>query len=445
MGDEHQRRPALPVQVEHQIDDLRAGRRVEIAGRLVGEQDRRLDHEGAGERHALLLAAGQFGGIVGGAVGKPDLRQLGPGAFEGVGAAGELERHGDVFQRRHVLDQVEGLEDDADVVAAKAGERVLVEAREIPAGDDDLAGARRLQAGHDHQKRRFARSRRPDDADRFPGRYIEANTLEHMDPGGAAAEAQMDVLETDGVMRHGTELLGGGGGRRRSPTYGAGPAKLKAGFARAVAIITTILALWTCPAWADKGPIRLVALGDSLSAGYMLAPEAAFPVKLEQALKARGYDVVVENAGVSGDTTSGGLERVDWSVPDGTDGVILELGANDALRGIDLDVTQDALRAIAEKLKARGIDVLVAGMLAPPNMGEAYAGRFNAIYPDLANQYGFVLYPFFLDGVAADPKLNLDDGMHPTPEGVDVIVERILPYVERLIARIENGSQASGG
>ena len=132
-------------------------------------------------------------------------------------------------------------------------------------------------------------------------------------------------------------------------------------------------------------------------------------------------------------------------MPDDTDGVILELGANDALRGVDVAVTRQALNDIASRLDERGIDVLVAGMLAPPNMGNAYANDFNALFPDLAERYDFVLYPFFLDGVAADPALNLDDGMHPTSEGVDVIVERILPYVEQLIARIENGAQPSGG
>lgn len=258
----------------------------------------------------------------------------------------------------------------------------------------------------------------------------------------------MNVLETDGIMRHGTKLLGRGN-RRRFPTYGAFAAKLKAVLAGGLITITTVAALWfslgPTGAIADKGPIRLVALGDSLSAGFNLAPEAAFPVQLEKALQARGHDVVVANAAVSGDTASAGLSRVDWSVPDDTDGVILELGANDALRGVDVTVTRDALDGIAAKLRERGIDVLVAGMLAPPNMGDGYAKDFNAIFPDLAQRYDFVLYPFFLDGVAADPSLNLDDGMHPTSEGVNVIVERILPYVERLIARIENGSGPSGG
>jgi len=249
----------------------------------------------------------------------------------------------------------------------------------------------------------------------------------------------VNALKMDGIMRHGPKLLSGQNSGRESPTYGASEPHVQAGLSRLLAIVTAFLAVWVSCAAASAEPIRLVALGDSLSAGYQLAPDAAFPVKLEKALKARGHDVTVVNAGVSGDTASAGLARVDWSVPDETDGVILELGANDALRGVDLDVTQSALEDIAERLNQRGIDVLVAGMQAPPNMGAAYARRFNAIFPDVAERHGFVLYPFFLDGVAADPALNLDDGMHPTAEGVDVIVTGILPYVEQLIEKIENG------
>jgi len=185
------------------------------------------------------------------------------------------------------------------------------------------------------------------------------------------------------------------------------------------------------PAAAD--PLRLVVLGDSLSAGYLLPQDAAFPTQLEAALKAKSLDIVVENAGVSGDTASGGLERLDWSVPDGTQAVILELGANDALRGVDPAVTRKALDTILTRLAERKIPVLFAGMLAPPNMGGEFADRFNAIYPELATKHGVALYPFFLDGVAGQRQLNLADGMHPTKEGVAVIVGRILPAVEALL------------
>lgn len=182
--------------------------------------------------------------------------------------------------------------------------------------------------------------------------------------------------------------------------------------------------------------MRIVVLGDSLSAGLGLAANEALPAKLEKALKARGLDVTIENAGVSGDTASGGLGRLDWSVPEGTDAVIVELGANDALRGSDPKLTRTALETIIKRLKARRITVLLVGMLAPRNLGPDYVQAFDPIYPELAAAYDVILYPFMLDGVAGDRVLNQADGLHPTAAGVDIIVSRMLPKVEELIARV---------
>lgn len=190
------------------------------------------------------------------------------------------------------------------------------------------------------------------------------------------------------------------------------------------------------PAAGAGKPIKVVVLGDSLSAGLGLSASAAFPARLKQSLKIKGIDVDMINAGVSGDTSSGGRDRLDWSVPEGTDAVILELGANDALRGTDPKVTRAALTDILARLKARKVAVLLCGMLAPPNYGSDYSARFNAIYPDLAKSFGVPLYPFFLEGVAADARLNQADGMHPTAEGVDVIVKNILPTVEAFLGAI---------
>jgi acyl-CoA thioesterase-1 len=190
------------------------------------------------------------------------------------------------------------------------------------------------------------------------------------------------------------------------------------------------------PAHAGARPIKMVVLGDSLSAGLGLQASAAFPERLQKALKDKGIEVDMTNAGVSGDTSSGGRDRLDWSVPDGTEAVILELGANDALRGIDPKLTFSALSDILTRLKARGIAVLLCGMVAPPNYGSDYSARFNAIYPELAKSFAVPLYPFFLDGVAADAKLNQADGMHPTSEGVDIMVKNILPSVEALLGAI---------
>jgi acyl-CoA thioesterase I len=190
----------------------------------------------------------------------------------------------------------------------------------------------------------------------------------------------------------------------------------------------------TYPSAAER-IVNIVAFGDSLTAGYGLAANEAFPAQLQRALSAKGLAVNVVNAGVSGDTAAGGLARLDWSVPDGTDAVILELGANDALRGFDPAVTRKALDTMLRRLQERKISVLLCGMVAPPNLGAEYGRAFNAIYPDLAVQTGAILYPFFLTGVAADPKLNQRDGLHPTAAGVAVIVDRMLPHVEELIAR----------
>jgi acyl-CoA thioesterase I len=184
----------------------------------------------------------------------------------------------------------------------------------------------------------------------------------------------------------------------------------------------------------QPGPVEIVAFGDSLSAGYGVGPGEAFPDQLEAALRAKGYDVRVANAGVSGDTTTGGLARLDWSVPDSADIVIVELGANDALRGIQPDITRANLSDIVERLKARAdTSVLLTGMLAPPNMGEEFASAFNPIFPDIARQYDVPFYPFFLDGVAGVTRLNQADYMHPTGEGIAEIVRRILPSVEPLV------------
>jgi acyl-CoA thioesterase-1 len=187
---------------------------------------------------------------------------------------------------------------------------------------------------------------------------------------------------------------------------------------------------------ANDKPVKMVVLGDSLSAGLGLPAASAFPARLQKALKDRGIDVDMINAGVSGDTSSGGRDRLDWSIPEGTQAVIVELGANDALRGIDPKITRAALTDIVSRLKGRGVAVMLCGMLAPPNYGSDYADRFNSIYPDLAKAFDVPLYPFFLAGVAADAKLNQADGIHPTAEGVDIIVNNMLPTVETFLRPI---------
>jgi len=222
---------------------------------------------------------------------------------------------------------------------------------------------------------------------------------------------------------------------RPSWSYGEFPRRMKIVGLAAIVTVFGVIGAGTTYSPAAERAINIVAFGDSLTAGYGLPANEAFPAQLQRALDAKGLAVKVVNAGVSGDTAAGGLSRLDWSVPDGTDAVILELGANDALRGFDPEITRKALDTMLRRLKERKISVLLCGMVAPPNLGAEYGRAFNSIFPDLAAETGAILYPFFLSGVATDPKLNQRDGLHPTAAGVAVIVDRILPQVEHLIAR----------
>lgn len=195
----------------------------------------------------------------------------------------------------------------------------------------------------------------------------------------------------------------------------------------------TVLTLVTFALPASAETVRILALGDSLSAGYGLLQADAFPHQLERALNAGGIQATVINAGVSGDTSAGGLSRLDWALSEGVDAVIIELGANDGLRGLNPQQTAKNLDAILVGLKARGLPVLLTGMQAPPNLGADYGKHFKSMYPRLAEKHQVMLYPFFLEGVAAIPELNQEDTIHPNAKGVGVVVENILPYVKEML------------
>ena len=212
---------------------------------------------------------------------------------------------------------------------------------------------------------------------------------------------------------------------------------LRTGYGRFAAAVNSLLIVILClglclmGANAQTAPTKLAILGDSLAAGYGVSPAQAMPARLEAALKKAGRNVTVINHGVSGDTTAGGLQRIDWMLADKPDIVMVELGANDALRATDPAVAERNLDAIISKLKAAGVTVWLAGMLAPRNFGADYTRQFDGLYKRLADKYNVPLYPFFLDGVAQDAALNQADGIHPNPKGVDVIVERLLPFVTK--------------
>lgn len=191
----------------------------------------------------------------------------------------------------------------------------------------------------------------------------------------------------------------------------------------------------SAPAAAES--VKILALGDSLSAGYGLMREDSFPNQLERALRKDGLDVRVVNGGVSGDTSAGGLSRLDWALSEGFDAVIVELGANDGLRALEPQQTYQNLDVILGQLSERGLAVLLTGMQAPPNLGPEYGEEFSAIYPQLAKKYNVELYPFFLEGVAAIPELNQEDTIHPNAKGVGIIVKSILPYVKKVLKKVE--------
>jgi len=191
-------------------------------------------------------------------------------------------------------------------------------------------------------------------------------------------------------------------------------------------------------------PIQIIAFGDSLMAGFGLKARDALPAQLERALKAKGHAVEIIGAAVSGDTTAAGLQRVDWAVPEGADAVIVGLGANDMLRGIDPTTARQNLDAIIIRIKAKGAEVLIAGMKAPRNWGDAYVREFESIFPALAQKHQLILYPFLLQDVALRPELNLDDGMHPNARGIAEIVRGMLSSVEQLIERVQRTRAAKG-
>lgn len=212
------------------------------------------------------------------------------------------------------------------------------------------------------------------------------------------------------------------------------------GLWRKLVNLASALLTLACVAAPAGAATHILALGDSLTAGYGLPAEESFPVQLQAWLRDHGVDAVVTNAGVSGDTSAGGLARLDWSLAEPADAVLVELGANDALRGLDPKETYRNLDEILGKLDQRHEKVLLLGMEAPSNWGADYQKAFHAIYPALAEQHHVLLYPFFLDGVALDPSLNQDDGLHPNARGVAAIVDRVGPYVVRLLGAAAAGN-----
>ena len=423
--DQQEGRAALGMQREEQVDHVPAGLAIEIAGRLVGQEQRWLRREGAGDGDTLLLAAGKLRRIMLHSVFQTDRFKSRGGNGERIGAAGQLQRYGDILQRGHRRHEMKGLKDDADAVAAKPRQRIFAQRVEIGAGDRDAAAGHALEPAQHHHQRRFAGARRSDQADRRAGFDGRGNAAQNVDGTRRARQGKTHILQED--QRFSDVFLS----HLRAPGLWLCGALCQSRGARG-ADHASAIAFIGAPAAATT---RILAFGDSLTAGLGVAPDQAFPVQLAARLKADGYDVTVDNGGVSGDTTAGGLARLDWAMGGHPDVVLLELGANDMLRGLDPKHAETNLDTMLSKLKAAKVKVLLIGMKASTNWGPDYQKDFDAIYPMLAKKYDVPLYPFFLEGVALDPKLNQPDMLHPNPAGVAVIVGRIAPAVEQLLGK----------
>lgn len=275
--------------------------------------------------------------------------------------------------------------------------------------------------------------------------------------GPSQGQFETNPFETKPTLSHNRGKIGAAGwffnkaaaGKAfiRGGPMGAKIDRPRALFSAALLVLFAALTLSAAPLSAKTASkkIEIVVLGDSLTAGYGLRSGDAFPVRLQAALKQRGHDLKVINAGVSGDTTAAGLARLDWAVPKGVDAVIVELGANDALRGLPPAKARANLDKLLQRLRQRGAMILLAGMVAPKNLGKDYTTAFDGMFKPLAQKYDAIYYPFFLQGVALQPRLNLSDGMHPNRRGVDIIVTNIMPKVEELIGRVKAKRQARSG
>ena len=446
VGDEQERRRPVAAPGEEMADDLLAGRGVEVPGRLVGEEEVRVVDEGAGDGHPLLLAARQFAGVVSQAVREPDGGELLAGPVERVGGARELARRGHVLEGGHGGNEVERLEHDADVSPPKPREGVFVEGREVRARHLDASPRRTLETADDHEQGALAGAGRAHHAHRLPGSEVEVDAAQDLHRPGRAGQGDGQSPQRYDVAMVGSGHDGSSGaGRMRAGYQGGrrsgGPARRWAAALLAAAMTVAPSA----PVSAAEGAIRILMLGDSLTAGYGLASRDALPARLEAALRAAGTGARVIDAGVSGDTTGGGLARIEWALADDPHAAIVALGANDGLRAIDPAVTRENLDRLLGALGERGLPVLLAGMVAPPNLGPDYAARFDPIYPELAARHGALLYPFLLDGVATVAALNQADGIHPNAAGVEAIVQRMLPAVLALVRRTGRAAGGSAG
>ena len=435
--DEHKRGARLAVQVLHQLDHARPSLLVQVAGWLVREKDARPVGEGARERDPLLLAARELGGVVVEPTGQPDpvqqpgraLAQLARGAV-----AEELERHEHVLERGERGQQMKGLEDEADVLRTKLGALVLGKNGEVHSVEPHVPRGGLVEAGQQPEQRRLAAARRAQDRDE-----------------GLRGNAEIDVPQ-DGQRAAAARI-------RLPQPFGHDHMRV-----RSLVLVMALLAAPGCDPADDAGTSteaasrpeesngerapasprpaagpRVVFMGTSLTAGFgLLSPEDSYTARLQELADSADLPARMVNAGVSGETSAGGLRRIPWVLGDTVDVLVLELGANDGLRGLDPDALAANLGAIIDSTRTRWPDaqIVLVGMEAPPNLGTRYARAFRDVFPRVARSRSAALVPFLLEGVGGVDELNQDDGIHPTAEGHARMARTVWPVLEPVLREL---------
>lgn len=421
VGDEQERGTAAGLDGEEELGHCASGSLIEIAGRLVGQEDVGLVRERAGKGHALLLAARKLGREMVHPVRKPDLgEELGSARLR-IRPTEQFHRQGDVLARGHRWHEMEGLEQDADVPPAKARELVLAQAIEFPAAHHDAAAGGALDAADDGKQARFSRARGTHDAHHRPGLDRKIDPAQDRNRSARPLKDQVNVFKIDHDARRPFSHVK----PREDMDRMARPSKLLRLLAALAFPFTVLHAFASSP----EG-CRIAVLGDSLTAGLGLPAGEAFPARLEAALRARGFPCAVIDAGVSGDTSAGGAARIAWVLADRPSHLLVELGGNDALRALPPEQLEENLERIVLTAKNQNVAVMIAGMLAPTNLGPEYGAAFAAAYQKVVDRHQLAFYPFFLDGLVDRPDLFQKDGIHPNAAGVAEIVARILPTVE---------------
>ena len=421
MGHEDERGAGGGVEVEEHIDDGSARFVVEVAGRFVGEKDFRAVDEGAGQSDALLFAAGELVRVVVDAVGQSDAGEVVEGGGLRAADATQLERHEDIFQGGKRGEELEALKNKTRGGIAQGGQRIFVHVAEVVSVEDDATGGRTVEAGAEPEQGGFATARGADDG-----------------AGRTRGEAEGDVGE-DGewVPGSGVSFPEPADGKEGCAYFALGRSRFRGWLGVHMRGILNVLFCGAVVATAAAGePGRVVILGDSITSGYNLNPEEAYPALLQEKIKAAGLDYAVVNAGLSGDTTAGGLRRIDWVLGEGAaDVLVIALGGNDGLRGLPVAQVEENLAAIMVKARAANpaVKIIVAGLQMPGSMGRDYTESFAAVFGRAAQAHGAVLLPFLLEGVAGDPGMNQPDLIHPTAEGQRRIAETVWPVLQGVL------------